>query len=180
MVACCQCNALVQASSLRGHLAEQHNIYQAEVVPADCLEPQAGVRYQAHPKRNDKFPCPVLECSGELRDGWMLRHHFRDLHPFDRVVISSEGYFPWCNQCQMQVNPAYPRHIRMKECGVGMEQWFQQESAISLALALWHEFTVNGSVLEPVEVFKYLGPLLAQDDDDAQAIRQQMWKAWGV
>jgi hypothetical protein len=29
-------------------------------------------------------------------------------------------------------------------------------------------------------VFKYLGRLLGQDNDDAQAIRQQMWKARGV
>jgi hypothetical protein len=77
----------------------------------------------------------------------------------------------------MQVNPAYLRHIRTKECGVGMDRWLQQELAISLALALRREFNVNGTVLEWVKVFKYLGCLLAQDDDDAQAIRQQMQKA---
>jgi hypothetical protein len=49
-----------------------------------------------------------------------------------------------------------------------------------LALALRREFTINGTVLERVEVFKYLSCLLAQDDDDAQAIRQQMRKARGV
>ncbi len=43
-----------------------------------------------------------------------------------------------------------------------------------MALALLCKFNVNGTVLEQVEVFKYLGRLLAQDDDDAQAIRQQM------
>jgi hypothetical protein len=80
----------------------------------------------------------------------------------------------------MQVNPAYLRHIRTKECGVGMDQWLQQELAISLALALRRKFNVNGTVLERVKVFKYLGRLLAQDDDDAQAIRQQMQKARGV
>ena len=31
--------------------------------------------------------------------------------------------------------------------------------------------------MERVEVFKYLGRLLAQDDDDIQAIRAQMRKA---
>ena len=72
MVVCPQCNALVQASSLRRHLAEQHNTYQAVVVPEDYLVPQAGVRYQAHPGRNGKIPCPAQGCSGELRDGWML------------------------------------------------------------------------------------------------------------
>jgi hypothetical protein len=49
-----------------------------------------------------------------------------------------------------------------------------------LALALWREFTVNKTVLKWVKVFKYLGRLLAQDNDDAQAIWQQMQKAWGV
>ncbi len=52
-----------------------------------------------------------------------------------------------------------------------------QKSAVSLILALRCEFIVNGSILEHVEVFKYLKCLLAQDNDDAQAIRQQMQKA---
>ncbi len=78
------------------------------VVPEDYLVPQAGVRYQVHPRHNGRISFPVPGCPGELRDGWMLRHHFRDLHPFNRVVVLTEGYFPWCEQCRMQVNPAYP------------------------------------------------------------------------
>ncbi len=96
------------------------------------------------------------------------------------MIVPSEGYFPRCERCRMQVNSVYPQHIRTKECGIGMDQQLQQESAISLALALQREFTVNGSVLERIKVFKYLGQLLVQDDDDAQAIRQQMRKAQGV
>jgi hypothetical protein len=110
----------------------------------------------------------------------MLRRHFWDLHPFDRVVILTEGYFPRCERGHMQVNPAYPGHIRTKECGIGMDRRLQQESAFSLALALRREFNVDGTVLERVEVFKYLGCLLVRDDDDAQAIRQQLQKARGV
>jgi hypothetical protein len=79
----------------------------------------------------------------------------------------------------MQVNPAYPQHIRMKECGIRMNRRLQRELAISSALALRREFNVDGTVLERVKVFKYLGRLLAQDDDDAQ-IRQQLRKARGV
>jgi hypothetical protein len=56
----------------------------------------------------------------------------------------------------------------------------QRESVVSLALALRRQFTVHEDVLERVEVFKYLGRLLAQDNNDAQAIRQQLQKAWGV
>jgi hypothetical protein len=61
-----------------------------------------------------------------------------------------------------------------------MDQRLQRESAISSALALQRKFTVNGSVLEHVEVFKYLRGLVPQEDNDAQAIRQQMRKARGV
>ncbi len=69
MVVCPQCNALVQASSLRRHLAEQHDTYQVVLVLEDYLEPRAGMRYQAHPRRNGRIPCPVPECPGEHRDG---------------------------------------------------------------------------------------------------------------
>ncbi len=180
MVVCRQCDTLVKTSSLHSYLANQHNSYPAVVVPADYLEPRVGVRYQVHPKRNGKLPCPVLECPGELKDGWMLRPHFWDLCPSNRVVVPLEGPFPWCKRCWMQVNPAYPRHIRTKLCRAGMDRQLQQESAVSLALTLWRKFTINGLALELVEVFKYLGCLLAQDDNDVQAIRQQMQKARGV
>ncbi len=110
----------------------------------------------------------------------MLRQHFRDLHPLDRVLFLKEGYFPRCERCAMQGNPAYPRHIRTKECQLGVERKIQRESTVSSALALCRQFTIHGDVLERVEVFKYLGRLLAQDDDDAQAIRQQPRKARGV
>jgi hypothetical protein len=37
------------------------------VVPADDLEPQVGVRYQAHPKCNSKLPCYVQSALVSLR-----------------------------------------------------------------------------------------------------------------
>ena len=77
----------------------------------------------------------------------------------------------------MQVNPFYPRHYTSKECSIGVEQKQQWMAAVTLALALWQQFSVHGDVLERVEVFKYLGRLLAQDDDDIQAIRAQLRKA---
>jgi hypothetical protein len=54
------------------------------------------------------------------------------------------------------------------------------EAAVTSALDLRQQFSVNGEALERVEVFKYLGRLLAQDDDDIQAIRAQLRKARGT
>ena len=80
----------------------------------------------------------------------------------------------------MQVNPAYLRHIWMKECQTGVEWRIQRESAVSSALALRPQFSIHGNVLERAKVFKYLGCLLAQDNDNAQAVRKQLQKARGV
>jgi hypothetical protein len=100
----------------------------------------------------------------------MLWQHFRDLHPLDKVVVSMEGYFPRCERCAMQVNPAYPKHIRTQECQTGVKRKVQRELAVRSALALRRQFSVHEDVLERIEVFKYLGCLLAQDDNNAQAI----------
>jgi hypothetical protein len=67
----------------------------------------------------------------------------------------------------MQVNFAYTRHTRTKECAMGMARRQQQEAAVASALALHCQFTVHGDTLEKVEVFKDLGRMMAQDDNDA-------------
>jgi hypothetical protein len=46
--------------------------------------------------------------------------------------------------------------------------------------ALQQTFTAYGAELERVEVFKYLGRLLAYDDNDARAVRGNLKKARGV
>jgi hypothetical protein len=106
-----------------------------------------------------------------------MRRHFWDVHPLDLVMVPKEGRYARCERCGMQVNPFYPRHQYSKECQVGVERRKQHETAISSALALRQQFTVRGDVLEHVEVFKYLGRMMAQDDDDIQAIRAQLRKA---
>ncbi len=95
------------------------------MVPADYLVPRPAVTYKVDPKYNGRLPCPIPGCLGEHKDGWMLRRHFQDLHPFDRVIVPKEGHFPRCEQCLMQVNPPYPCHDQMKECQVGMDRRLQ-------------------------------------------------------
>jgi hypothetical protein len=177
-VKCRQCGKELKASSLGRHLADVHDIYQQAVVAEELLETSPPVLYTVramlHP---GALACPYPQCEGQLRDGWMMRRHFRDVHPLDLVKVPKEGWFDRCNQCGMQVHPAYPRHRLSKECQIGVERTHQRETAVASALALRQQFTVHGDVLERVEVFKYLGRLLSQDDDGIQAIRAQMRKA---
>ena len=53
----------------------------------------------------------------------------------------------------------------------------QHERALASALALRHQFTAYDEPLERVEVFRYLGRLLAMGDTDAQAVRANLKKA---
>ena len=78
----------------------------------------------------------------------------------------------------MQVNPFYPRHVETKECQVGVERCKQRKTAISSALALRQQFIVRRDVLEHVGVFKYLGRMMAQEDNNNQeAVQAQLRKA---
>jgi hypothetical protein len=106
----------------------------------------------------------------------MMRWHFRDVHPMDLVKVPKEGKFDRCEQCGMQVHPLYPPHRRSKECQVGVEHCLQQEAVVTSALVLCQQFRVRGDVLVQVEVYKYLRQMMAQDDNDLQAIRVQLWK----
>jgi hypothetical protein len=80
----------------------------------------------------------------------------------------------------MQVNFAYPRHTRTKECAMGMARRQQQEAVVTSALALRCQFTVHKNALEKIEVFKYLGRMMAQDNNNIQAMQHQLRKARGT
>jgi hypothetical protein len=151
------CEKTLQARSLRSHLESTHDIYQQVVVPNGLLEERAGIRYEAE-RVGRKMPirCPFPGCPGTLSSAYMLRRHFRDLHPLDSVEVLWEGHYPRCERCAMQCNPKYPQHIHSQVCQTGVERRTQRDSAITSALVLRQLFYVEGEVLEKVESFRYL------------------------
>jgi hypothetical protein len=95
----------------------------------------------------------------------------------DLVKVPKEGRFDQCERCGMQVHPLYPCHWVLKECQVRVEHRQQRETVVTSALAIRQQFMVCGDVLEWVEVYKYLGWMMVQDDNDTQALRVQLRKA---
>jgi len=149
------------------------------VVAEELLDRREGVAYVV-PSSCGKLTCPFPLCTGELASGWMMRWYFRDLHPLDYVVVKKDGRYPRCPRCAMQVDPRVPVNINTKECRMGTARCHQRDMAVRSALALRQQFTVHGDVLERVEVFRYLGRLLSQDDNGIQAVRSQLCKAHGT
>jgi hypothetical protein len=178
-VTCRECGKDMRASSLGRHLADQHEIYQQQVVAKELLDGREGVVYEV-PLGCGKLKCPFPLCKGELASKWMMRRHFWDLHPMEYIVVKKEGRYLRCPRCGMQVDPRYPVHINTRECRMRTARRHQRDMAVRSALALRQQFMVYGDVLERVEVFRYLGRLLSQDDDDIQAVRSQLRKAHGT
>jgi hypothetical protein len=90
------------------------------VVAEELLDHQASVWYRATTLADGKISCPYPGCVGELGSSWMLRCHFRDIHPNNPVTGPKEHQYQRCERCSMQVNFAYSRHTRTKECAMGM------------------------------------------------------------
>ena len=53
----------------------------------------------------------------------------------------------------------------------------QHRAAAVSIVALQQELTIYGEKLEWVEAFKYLGRLVASDDNDVQSMRSNLMKA---
>jgi hypothetical protein len=172
---CHVCNKSLQARSLRLHPSSTHNIHQQVVVAEVLLEKQTGIRYRADPGgTKEPIQCPFPGCPGMLSSPYMLRHHFWDLYPKDAVEIPRERTFSWCEHCTMQSNPRYLQHIHTQVCKLGAEQQTQQDLAITAALALCKLFYIKGELLKKVDLFRYLERILAQDNDDVGAVRNQI------
>jgi hypothetical protein len=70
-------------------------------------------------------------------------------------------------------------HYRTELCQQGWERKWQHAAALHSQEALGRSFTAYGEELERVEVFKYLGQLVAYDDANTQAMRSNLRKAGG-
>ncbi len=113
-----------------------------------------------------------------------LRRHFLMQHcPQDLVCFPIEGSqpLPKCMRCGLQtpVVDLNGGHHRTELCQRGWERKRQHAAAVRSQEALKRLFTAYGEELERVEVFRYLGRLIAYDDADNQAMRLNLKKAQG-
>jgi hypothetical protein len=106
VVKCRQCKTKMNASSLSCHLVDIHKIYQQTVVGEEFLEDQVGMPYRATTLPNGKLACPFPGCVEELGSGWMMRRHFRDIHPKDHA---KGAMVPMLQELQHASEPCLPK-----------------------------------------------------------------------
>ena len=93
------------------------------------------------------------------------------------MATEGDGCFPKCTICGIQVDPTNQRHRLTGFCREGAARQEQYLAAANSARALERKFYAYGEELERVEVFKYLGRLLAYDDSDVRTVRRNITKA---
>jgi hypothetical protein len=165
-------------------LETQHNIYRSFVPNWDIIPDQDAVVYRAtESPATGIYSCPVPQCGGTSGTRFNLRCHFLIQHPQDLVCILIEGSqpLPRCEQCGLQtpVEDLSQGHHQMALCQRGWERKGQYAAAICSQQALGQSFTAYKEELEWVEVFKYLGRLIAYNDANNQAMSSNLRKAHG-
>jgi hypothetical protein len=183
-VTCDICGASLAAESLRSHLETQHDIFWSFVLNRDiAIARPAEVYHAIEAPNTGTYCCPVPLCLGISSTRFNLCQHFLMRHFQDLVCIPAKGSqpLPKCKQCGLQtlVKDLNGGHHCTELCQRGWERRCQHAAATHSQHALNHVFTCNGDELARVEVFKYLGQLIAYDDADTQAMRSNLGKAWG-
>ncbi len=183
-VECNLCSESLAAGSLQSHLETQHDIYWSFVLNQELTVEREPRVYQANADATGTYFCPVPACVGVACSKAVLRSHFLQRHPQDLVCCPTEGSLPLlqCNRCGLQITYAAMNgcHYKTALCREGIARRVQHAAAKRTHLSLNQSFTAYGERLERVEVFKYLGQLLAYDNNDARAVRGNLEKAHAV
>lgn len=184
-VVCPECSKSLAASSLSTHLLSQHGIAsRSQQAPADRRSAEYRVSF---PKTLRRLACPVEGCGGSAVTHEGLRRHFMHRHVTDTIVILQEGTtpLPRCELCDMFVGPyAIGRsHQNTAHCRRGAAAKRRRHALEDVRASDEVIFSVSGSPLDRVGVFKYLGRMLSDTDNDWPAVYKNLSKArkrWGM
>jgi hypothetical protein len=118
------------------------------------------LKYQvSFPLYCQSITCPMEGCTGKASTREHLRCHFMYKHLEDDIVIMEEGALPRCWDCGMFTSYsslAYP-HKKSWQCKRGKELKYKRSITSEAHRALRVVFNINGTPIESVNTFKYLG-----------------------
>jgi hypothetical protein len=164
-VECNICSASLAAGSLQSHLETQHDTHRSFVLNQELTVEREPQVYRAIADATSTYFCPVPACVGVACSEAVLQSHFLQRHPQDLVCCPTEGslLLPQCSRCGLQITYTAMNgcHYETALCRDGVAMRVQHAAAERVHLSLSQTFTTHGKELERVEVFKYLGCLLA-------------------
>ena len=137
---------------------------------------------------NISVNCPVDDCARVI-EGKTFQSirtatcsHFNYRHPLDTIAIDG-NILPQCRKCDLfGKNVLTPKHLSSGTCKKGQIRKMKRQQARVNEAAREESFTINGTPINRVGQFKYLGRVLEEADNDSHAIDRQLTRArlkWG-
>ena len=126
--------------------------------------------------------CPVENCSQSVSTSSEMRRHFRNRHLEHTIIIQGEGLLPRCTKCGLFQKSVDNKHQQTLDCIRFAIIKENRELAKRQATDSSFTFMVEGTPLQSVQEFKYLGRILHEKDCDDSAINQNLKRArdrWG-
>jgi len=179
ITACPSCNRTMNQGSLRHHMLTVHREQPgiknltAPTNPTnqdDLLYINMAATSKIYAK------CPIPHCRVPIKGWGGMHRHFQHRYPTNAIYNIREGYLPKCMQCGLQCRKT-DQHLQSALCERGrIRSVFRQlQSQRNNILAT--KFVVNGTEIETVPEFKYLGQWLCFDDNDITAVLQNIHQA---
>jgi hypothetical protein len=132
------------------------------------------------PVTQSQVPCPVAGCpyASTTRDG--MKSHFVHRHPWNKLTLLEEPFLeqcPACGRLLYHVNDAHRASACCKKLALRRQQ---VETAIRrYGIAKSVHFHIGETPIQFVDSFRYLGRMVAHDDNDDLAIRTRIQAALG-
>ncbi len=175
LVPCPVCGMNLQRKSMKGHMRHRHKEERTEQKERE--DEATGVFVSTMGKNSrDKGTCPVPGCGARITQRYGMRRHFGFRHPMAAVHFPDEGPLQECLECGMKV-PNLVAHKGNQLCIRMRERKMRRLQEESNRRAMEVEFKVGGQKIERVPHFKYLGRIVAEDDDDWPSITANIRKA---
>jgi len=180
-VTCPDCGIRITRASLLRHLQSQHQRNPDTFAPPlpDFLPTHVPRHYRVDwPRIETHKPCPT-GCPYQAITPTGLRRHFRSRHPRDFIHVTREGEpFPKCPLCLIQARYALDlRHHRSRDCQTHAARRQQRDRFIHAYLEAQTTFTLHDTVLEKVTSYRYLGRVLATNDNEWPTIYRNLQRA---
>ena len=132
-------------------------------------------------KRERETKCKYDFCSFKNNKPDGMRRHFRSRHPNDIIIIEEEGLLPQCELCGLfQKNVHTEKHRTSADCKHFQESKMKRKQETMQQSAKSIEFFMGGRQINKVKIFKYLGRMITDEDDDLPAMELQLKKARGA
>jgi hypothetical protein len=107
-----------------------------------------------------------------------MRKHFRNRHPDDIIWIAEEGLIPQCPHCCLfQANSQTPQYQNSNDCRKHSNTKQKRRQEITQQAARNVKFYIGNGQIKKVNQFKYLGRIITTNNNDLQAVEEQLGKA---